>query len=409
MKNFIALGLVQATNFIIPVITFPYLVRVIGPEKFGVISYGLTILMYFITFADYGFNLSATRLVALHHENRKELSRLFSSVMTTKFLLLLLSVLLMASLCGFVTRFREESFTYLLGMLYVLGNVLMPVWFFQGMEQMKYITYMNLVAKIALLILLFAVVREPQDYVYVLALYGIANVISGIYSIRVALLRYQLQFRFPTLQSVWEQLQDGWHIFSSSLSVVLTNNVNVLVLGFFVSNIAIGYYSIAEKIILVLWTVMGLFSQAIYPSVCRLAQTSHQQFRRFIWKVCFPFIGAISVVSVLLYVLAEPIVQVITGNIQAETVRILRIVSVVPLIVCLNIPAYQTLLAYNYKKYYAAIFNGSAVLNLIVCPLLVYFMGAVGAAVSMVVVQLVVTLALHATIEFKLKQFSLVS
>lgn len=406
LKNFSALALVQVTNFLVPLITFPYLVRIVGLEKFGVISYGLTILTYLLTFADYGFNLSATRLVAIHRDDKTELSKLFSAVMTTKLFLLCLCTLVMIGLCLLVPRFQQESFIYMLGLLYILGSVLMPVWLFQGLEKMKYITYANVVAKVVQLALLFILIRSQQDYIFVLGLYGVANIASGGYSIWLAIKRYNLRFRLTPLRIVWEQLRDSWYFFSANLSVMIANNTSVLLLGFFVSNKDIGYYSIAEKVIFVVWTVLGLFSQTIYPSVCRLID-DHQRLRRFVRNVCWPFAGLVGIGCLIVYIMADFIVELIVGHSEPQTAYILRIMSVVPFIVSLNIPAYQILLAYSYKKEPAAIFNISAVANLALCSTLIYVWGVVGAAVCMVIVQIAVTLSLHAVVALKHKNLSL--
>jgi PST family polysaccharide transporter len=404
VKNFVALALVQITNFIIPLITFPYLVRVIGLEKFGVISYGLTVLTYLIALVDYGFNLSATRHVALNRDDPTKLSQLFSKVMTTKLTLLLVSTVMMVVFCSTIERFQHESMAYLIGMLYVLGNTLMPVWFFQGLEQMKYITYTNVIAKVIQLILLFLLVKSQQDYIFVLGSYGVANILSGLYSIRLAINKYRMNLRIASLADIWEQLRDGWYFFSSNLALTIANSATVLLLGFFVSNIEIGYYSVAEKIVFVAWTILGMFSQAIYPSVCRLAQGTYQQLRRFVWKTTLPLIGLTAAGCLFVYTFADGFVYFIVGHYEPKTAYILRFIIIVPFIVSLNIPAYQILLAYDYKKEYAAVFNGSAVINLILCTILVYVWGVIGAVSCMIVIQAIVTISLHVLLAIKRKK-----
>lgn len=405
-KNFGMLALVQMTNLLVPLITFPYLLRVVGLERFGSISYGLSILTYLLTFADYGFNLSATRSVAIHRDNTVELSNLFSAVMTTKILLLVICVIIMTILCVSIPRFQQESFSYLLGMLYVLGNVMMPVWLFQGLEKMKYITYLNVAAKILQLILIFILIGRQEDYIFVLGLYGIANIASGGYSIWLVAKKYKIRFHAKSIHVVWGQLSDSWYFFSSNLSVIVANNTSILLLGFFVSNKEIGFYSIAERVIFFIWSILGLFSQTIYPSVCRLANDS-QQLRRFVRNICIPFSGLVGLGCVIIYACADLIIRLIVGHYEERTAYLLQIMSVVPFIVSLNIPAYQILLAHGYKKESAAILNVSAVINLALCSLFIHVWGVIGAALCMVVVQIVVTSSLHAVVAIKHKKLSL--
>ncbi|MCC5612855.1 oligosaccharide flippase family protein, partial [Nostoc sp. CHAB 5834] len=161
--NLLALCLVQATNFIIPLITLPYLVRTIGLEKFGIVSYALTIMAYIAILIDYGFMMSATRQVTIYRNNSEKLSTLFSTVTVARMILFLIGMLILSSLTQFVPRFKESSFLYLYGITFPLGIALMPTWLYQGLEQMRQITYLNIVAKIITIVLLFSVVNEPGD------------------------------------------------------------------------------------------------------------------------------------------------------------------------------------------------------------------------------------------------------
>ncbi|QJW88301.1 flippase [Spirosoma taeanense] len=407
VKNFVALGLVQATNFIIPLVNFPYLMRAVGAEKFGVIAYGLTVLNYFIAFTDYGFNLSATRQVAIHRDDRPLLSQLFSAVTVTKLLLFGVTIATMAILCLLVPRFNQDALAYMLGLLFVLGNVLMPVWFFQGMEQMKYITYVNLIAKVALLGLIVLLVQRPADYIYVLGLYGAANILSGLHSFYLIRSRYRLTVYWPGWQAIKTQLKEGWYVFLSNFSIMLTSNLNVLLLGFFVTNTTIGYYSIAEKIVFAMWSLLSLFSQVIYPHVCRLAQDSHARLQQFLRTTFAPLLIGTVLVAIGVYAYADEIIRLVAGTTQAEAAHVLRLMSFVPVLVCLNIPPYQTLLAYNQQKLYVVSFNISAVANLIISPLLIFQFGVLGAALSLMLIQLLITLSLYYTLEAKRPAYSL--
>ena len=257
--NLFALGIVQATNFIIPLITLPYLIRTIGLEKFGAVSYALTIMAYMAILIDYGFMMSATRQVAIYRNDPRKLSVLFSTVTIARILLFVLSLLSVILLTLFVSRFQVNSLLYLYGLTFPLGLALMPTWFYQGLEQMRQITYLNIAAKIITIGLLFSVVLTPADFIYILGIYGIANVLSGGYGLFRAITRYGLLFRLPGLTELVEQYKSGFNLFITSVTAALVNNVNLLILAEFADNRALGNYGLAEKIIFAIWQVLAVF------------------------------------------------------------------------------------------------------------------------------------------------------
>ena len=136
-ENFASLFTLQGLNYILPLITFPYLVRVLGPDKYGLIAFAQAFIGYFVILTDYGFNLSATREVALNRDNDKKLSEIFSSVMIIKIVYMVLSFIILCTVVFSFEKFSHNWIIYIFAFGVVLGNVLFPVWFFQGMERMK--------------------------------------------------------------------------------------------------------------------------------------------------------------------------------------------------------------------------------------------------------------------------------
>ena len=132
LGNFIPLTTLQGISYILPLVVLPYLIRVIGIEKFGLIAFAQALVQYFMILTDYGFSLSATRSIALIGEHKEKTSALFSSVMTVKLIFAAISFLILCTLLYFIPRFRAEWLIYVLSFGSVIGSTLFPVWFFQG-------------------------------------------------------------------------------------------------------------------------------------------------------------------------------------------------------------------------------------------------------------------------------------
>jgi len=407
LSNFLSLGIVQFTNYLIPLLTFPYLLRVVGTEKFGSVSYGLSIMSYMIVVVEYGFSISATREASLHRKDTERLSKLFSVVMTTRLVLFAGCILLLMLLMLVGQRFRQDALMYSYGTLFILGFALLPTWLYQGIEQMRQISIFNFIGKLVQLGLLVLFVHSPADYLYVIGIYGLANVVSGIYAIWMAHTKFGIRLTRPALGEIKDCLFDGWRIFLINLSSAALNNINILILGLFVNDHQLGLYSAAEKVIFSLWQLLILFSQAIYPYLCRLTSESHEKLQMFVRRVGLGFSGFILLVCITIFLLADFIILIIAGHPAPEASTCLRILVFAILVVSLNIPAHQTMLAYNITRDNSTIYAIAAVGNIIICAVACRLAGIYGAAFSMVFIQATVLIAMYTVLEKKYPQYSL--
>ncbi len=365
-SNFISLSILQAANYLFPLITFPYLVRVLGVEKFGLIAFATATIGYFQILTDYGFNLSATREISINRENKEKVQEIFSSVMIIKFGLLILSFLLLSILVFSFDKFREDWKVYFLSFGMVVGQVLFPVWFFQGMEKMKYITFLNILAKSLFTIAIFIFVNQQSDYWKVPLLSSIGFILAGVLSLWIIYQDWNIRFKFVGFENILRELKEGWYIFISMIAINLYTTSNTFILGLFTNNTIVGYYSAAEKIVKAIQGILTPVSQAVYPHISKLASESKDKAIRFISKIVKIIGVGTFIASFLLFAFAEPVINIILGSQYQQSVIVLRILAFLPFIIGVaTIYATLFLLGFGFIKEWARLIISCSILDII--------------------------------------------
>lgn len=373
----------------------PYLVSVLGVARYGIVALAQSFVFYWIMFTDYGFNLSTTRAVALYKHDQERLSLIASSTLLAKLVLCFTALLAFMILVNFVPAFREHRPLYYFGFLMVAGQAMMPVWFFQGMEEMKFLTYINIAGKAIQTILIFLLIKSPADYIYVLLFYGLGNLFSGVCGLWLMVRQFAIRLKIPPGQHIIQELRNGWFIFLSHFSINIYTNSNIFILGFFASDTIVGYFSIADKVVAIARQLLMIFFQSTYPNICKQVLKGHRFVIEFFRSFFVLFAAGIIMLCLLIFLFAEPITVFFAGAAVQEIIRTIRWLIVVPLIVCLNLPAFQTLLAYNYQKSYMVIFIAGSILNILLNIILARYFSVSGTVAAIIITELFITVGLH--------------
>ncbi len=392
LENFISLSTLQGINYILPLITVTYLVRVLGPEKFGLVAFAQAFIQYFVIFTDYGFNLSATRKISICREDKERVSEIFNSVIFIKSGFMVISFLVLMGLVFAIPKFNTDWMVYLFAFGMVVGNVLFPVWFFQGMERMKYTTFLNFLAKAIFTVAIFVFIRKQADYLYVPLINSLGFITAGILSLWIARKDFKIKFGIPSLAVIIEELRDGWHIFISSVAISLYTTSNVFILGLLTNNTIVGYYSAAEKLIKAVQGLLAPVSQTVYPYISKLATESKEKALSFIRKT-IKIVGSVSFfVSLMIFIFAKPVVNVVLGNQYQESIIVLRILAFLPFIIGLsNIFAVQGLYAFGFQRAVPKFIIPIALFHLFLLVILTYYYFLIGTATATIITEMLIT------------------
>lgn len=400
VSNFFSLSVLQGANYLLPLITLPYLVRVLGVEKFGLVAFAQAFIQFFVILTDYGFNLSATREISIHRENKQKVSEIFCSVILIKFALMILSFVVLSLIVFGFGKFRSDWKIYFLTFGMVIGQVLFPIWLFQGMERMKYIAFLNIAAKLLFTILIFVVVKKTSDYIYVPLINSCGFILAGVLGQWLAFKNFGIKLHLPTINYLWSHLKDSTQFFLSRASVSIYTSSNAFFLGLFTNNAVVGYYSAAEKLYMAFQGIYQPLTSTIYPYMAKYKNIS-------LYKKIFKSSLVLNSVScILLFVFSKQLVALLFGNDFQDSVVILRIFSAALLLV---VPA--VLLGYPFLAAlgFAGYANGSVIAGslfhltaLIIASLLLYINAPLVAVFSVITQIVVLILRVYGVRKYKL-------
>lgn len=347
LSNFFSLSVLQALTYILPLLTLPYLVRVLGVDKFGLVMFAQAFIIFFNILVDFGFNLSATREIAVNRDDKEKVTEIFSSVMQIKFILIVISFLLLSIIVFSFEKFSNDWELYYFTFLMVIGQAFFPIWYFQGMEKMKYITIVNITSKFIFTIAIFIFVQDEANYILVPIFNGFGFIIGGLISLWIVYKEFNQSFIFQSFNNLIPYFRDSSRFFIANFSVTIYTSANAFILGLFTNNTMVGYYSIAEKLFMALKSLYQPVANTLYPYIAK--ERNIKLFKKIFYSVvvlnlvviiCFYFFG--DYVFTLLF----------TQEIGIESIKVFHILLVANLIVVPSILiGYPFLGALGYAKY----------------------------------------------------------
>lgn len=388
-ENFLSLSTVQVLGYIFPLIILPYLVRTIGAEKFGLTETAVSFLGVFMMLTNYGFPYSASRQISIARNDKDKVSEIFSAVLLLRIILCFIGFLVVVVLTQTVSKFNQEQILYIWSFGAVIGDVLFPIWLFQGLEQMKYISLLNLTARTVILILTISLVRTPQDYIYVPLVNAIGQICIGLTSIVILHYKLHVRFKIPTKQNLRYQLQEGWNTFVSGIAINLYTQPRVFIFSLFASEQLVGYYSIAQK-------AAGIFQvfplatllNATLPRLNHLYSTNKKRSIELLRTMQRYSSYYTLIASPLCFIFAPEIIRVISHEFISESIITLRILLVSVTIVNMNIFRVHYFIISGNFSLFSKLHTIASFLGLVLMLILTSLFLHIGIAISAVLLEL---------------------
>ena len=316
LKNGIWLYSLQFVNTVLPLLTIPYITRILGPDNYGVFSFALNIVGYMQVVVEYGFGMSASRKAAIYTKDNEwdKMGLLFSTVIYSR--------LIMFLVCGAVlgiittTALLNSSIVISIWILFagLIGYSFQQNWFFQGIQEMKYIAIVNIISRATSVVLIFALVKSSSDVLLYSVLYSISPVLSGALGTYIAIKKHGMKFRSVTFGQIVEEIKSGWNVFTTQLSAKIFGGIGVTFLGMLSTNYFVGIFAAIQKIPNIMMLCWSPVSQVLYPVSSEVATESFDRGKEKIFRTRRYFLAIAVLFAVCLSVVSKPMITFVFGE-----------------------------------------------------------------------------------------------
>jgi len=395
-KNILSLTVVQLANYVLPLVSVPIIVRIIGPERYGTINYYNSFVLYFMLLINYGFDYSGTRYIAVAKDDVQRRNEHFTKVLYAKIFLFLVSVVVFSVSLWFISKSAAETRVAVYTFLITIAWVFQPNWFFQGMQRLTQVALFNFFTRLIFTVVILIVIRQKQDYMWQPLILSLTQILVSIISLFYAAGRFGLTLLPVKLRSAFQLLWEDRMIFLSMLATNLYTDTNIVILGLFETREHVGYFTAAWKLIFVFLVMLSLpLSQAMFPYIAELMSKDKnrgiEQLKKVLALIIYLSLG----MSVMLYFAAGVLIHGFYGNQFNATIIIFRILTIVPVLSFINtVLGLQTMLNLKMDRAYFVIIFLGGVFSVLFNLVMVNIYGYMGCAWSWIVAEFIIAVAM---------------
>lgn len=344
LENMSWVAIVEVFMLIAPLITYPYLVKVLGMELYGLFITAQVLAGYATLLIDFGSNSVVAKHVSINRDNKEILSEIVCSVFTVRSFLWIICLPIYCGIVAIVPSYRENWFLFLMTYGLTLNDVLYPRYFFQGIEKMRISSIINIGVKLFFILLVFVVVRDQEDLLMVPILYTVGYGLAGLVSMIIIFGQMRIHFAIPPIKRMMVYVKDSSAIFATDLIRTVKDKFNYFFIGGFsgMSNVVV--YDLGMKLNSILVKPAQIISQVLFPRFAKNRNT--RKLNAMTWIVLGITVAAVTLTNIFLPWIAEFFLH------TSVDLMPLRIFSLAPVLLAVSsFVSHNFFVAYGYNKY----------------------------------------------------------
>lgn len=396
LANFSYISVLQVFILLTPLITYPYLTRVLGTDLYGLVITAQILSSYATIVVKFGFDSVSARHVSIWRNDNSKLSEIVSSILSLRLILWIISFVIYFAIVFTVPIYRQHFLLFIFSFGVTLNVLLFPQFFFQGIERMEVITFINIGIQTVFIILTFLLIKSPKDYLYVPLLHAVGYLLGGLVSLYIIFHKHHIVFARPTREQAKFYLKDAFPLFATNAVCTIKDKLNYLLLGAFVNMGEVVVYDVGSKLTSLAIEPLTIISTVIFP---KMAQNhSNSLFR----KIGFVIFLAIILIVLLVNIFLHPIVFFLIG--KEVPLLPIRLYLLSPLF--LGIGSYVgscLIVARGYNKYmfYSIIITTTAYLFILIILFFTHQLNTVMSFISLTVISYLVEMIYRLTVAYR--------
>lgn len=391
-KNFLIYGFGQAINILGPILVLPFLIQVCGIEKVGKIGVGFSLALILNGIIDYGSYINGVKEISINRNNKLILENKFTSIYISKFILFTVILLLISLAILIIPYLSKDKGLFFFSLSIVLGQLFNPAWFFQGIENFKWLSFLNVFSKLIYLILVFVFVSKASDYVFVNLFLGLGAVIANLFGFIWLIKSYSFSFKNASLSSGLTIIKEEFSFCLLQFFLSMYQFFPIIIISFLAGDFLAGQFKIIDQIISLFKTYLNMFFYFIYTNICF---ELHKSFKKGIdvWKKANGLNFILLLVLIVFFFLFAPIILQffkIDSSQESSILSNFRLALIIPFLISISLPLRQLMFVFNFNKIYIRITIITTIFNFILLFIFTKYANLFGAFLSIIFIELII-------------------
>ena len=389
LQNVGSLGVLQMTNYLVPVLVIPLLLARVGLESYGMIILAQGIMNFAVAITDFGLNLTGTRLISQAKGDLSLERTLTQKILVIKIFLLLGTFIGLVFLVKTVSPWQPYEYLILTSYFIVIGNTLMPVWYFQGTQKMIWLTLLNFLSRVFYVGAVLFFIESSDDLLWVNVCNGVGWCIAAFFGWGVLFFKTKFCFEKQSFKAIYAFAHQNVPIFLSEGVTTFYRNIGIVIAGFFLSAPLMGIYVIIDRIMMLIANSYTLVYRAIFPMLCNFVKKSDRFLRDFLYSIFSKLLVLVLLGMGMISFFGGPLIAMLSDEILLKDIApYLWILPVFTFLLFCNLPISLLIIALDMKKKYFTYHLIGLITVLGLLPLLIPFFEINGLLCGIVLAEL---------------------